>query len=373
MASREIVYAKIIHSCGCFEHIFFGEISSLCIRNKLLMKILVCKAPGEFEYQEVEKPVLTNGNVIIRIKRIGICGTDLHAFRGIQPYFEYPRVLGHELSGEIFDIIETSDFKKGDAVTFLPYFHCGTCIACRSEKPNCCVNIQVFGVHVDGGMAEYVSVPVWSLVKGQGLTYDELAMVEPLSIGAHGVRRAGVKPGEFVLIIGAGPIGIGTMLMAGIAGARVIAMDINDARLAYCRSQLGITHIINASTGDPEKQLKEITGNDMPTVIIDATGNQHAINNAFHYLAHGGRYILIGLQKEDITFNHPQFHKRESTLMSSRNATREDFEYVINLFRNKLISSSNYITHKVTFEEVKNEFTHWEHPESGVIKAMVTL
>jgi len=338
------------------------------------MKILVCKAPGEFEYQEVEKPVLTKGNVIIRIRRIGICGTDLHAFKGIQPYFEYPRVLGHELSGEIFEIAaDVPGFKPGDPVTFIPYFSCGKCIACRSEKPNCCVNIQVFGVHIDGGMAEYISVPAYSLVKGDGLNYDELAMIEPLSIGAHGVRRAAIQPGEFVLIIGAGPIGIGTMLMAAIAGAHVIAMDINAARLAFCQSHLGIRHLVNAATSDPEAVLREITNGDMPTVIIDATGNQHAINQAFHYLAHGGRYILIGLQKEDITFNHPQFHKREATLMSSRNATREDFEYVTAIIRNKQLSSSNYITHKVNFDEVKTAFTQWENPDSGVIKAMVTL
>ncbi len=338
------------------------------------MKILVCKAPGEFEYQEVEKPVLTKGNVIIRIRRIGICGTDLHAFKGIQPYFEYPRLLGHELSGEIFEIAEdVAGFKQGDAVTFIPYFSCGKCIACRSDKPNCCVNIQVFGVHIDGGMAEYISVPAYSLVKGNGLNYDELAMIEPLSIGAHGVRRAAIQPGEFVLIIGAGPIGIGTMLMAGIAGAQVIAMDINETRLAFCQSHLGIRHLVNAATGHPESALREITNGDMPTVIIDATGNQHAINDAFHYLAHGGRYILIGLQKEDITFNHPQFHKREATLMSSRNATREDFEYVTAIIRNKQLSSSSYITHKVTFDEVKTAFTQWENPDNGVIKAMVTL
>ncbi|MET6997477.1 zinc-binding alcohol dehydrogenase family protein [Chitinophaga defluvii] len=338
------------------------------------MKILVCKSPGVFEYQEVAKPVLTKGNVIIRIRRIGICGTDLHAFKGIQPYFEYPRVLGHELSGEIVELEkDLPGFNKGDAVTFIPYFSCGKCIACRSGKPNCCVSIQVFGVHIDGGMAEYVSVPADALVKGNGLNYDELAMVEPLSIGAHGVRRAAIQPEEFVLIIGAGPIGIGTMLMAGIAGAQVIAMDINETRLAFCKKQLGIRHLVNPTTSDPETQLSRITNGDMPTVIIDATGNQHAINNAFHYLAHGGRYILIGLQKEDIIFNHPQFHKREATLMSSRNATREDFEYVTTIIRNKQLSAANYITHKVTFDEVKTAFTSWQQPDNGVIKAMVTL
>jgi len=337
------------------------------------MNTLICTTPGKFEYALAEKPILKPGQAIIKIKRIGICGTDLHAFEGTQPYFSYPRILGHELSGELIEADDAPGFEIGEAVTFIPYFNCGTCIACRSNKPNCCVKMQVCGVHVDGGMTEYLSVPSKTLLNGDGLSYDELALVEPLAIGAHGVRRADVQKDEFVLVIGAGPIGLGTMEFARIAGAKVIALDINDGRLAFCKEKLNVAHVINALSADVSAQLSEITNGDMPTVVIDATGNQKAINNAFQYMAHGARFVLIGLQKGEISFSHPEFHKREATLMSSRNATITDFEHVIKAMKAGLVNPTNYITHEVNFDQVADEFASWLDPKNGVIKAMVTL
>lgn len=337
------------------------------------MKTLVCTTPGTFEYIEGEKPALTPGNAIIKIKRIGICGTDLHAFEGTQPFFNYPRILGHELSGELVEADGAGGFEKGEAVTFIPYFNCGVCIACRNGKPNCCTDIKVCGVHVDGGMAEYLSVPSHTLIHGEGLSFDELALVEPLAIGAHGVRRAAIQQDEFVLVIGAGPIGLGTMEFARIAGAKVIALDINDARLQFCKDKLKVPYVVNALAADVTEQLKAITGGDMPTVVIDATGSLKAINNAFQYMAHGARFVLIGLQKENISFSHPEFHKREATLMSSRNATRQDFEHVIASMKAGLVEPTTYITHKVLFDQVKDEFQGWLDPKNGVIKAVVSL
>ena len=337
------------------------------------MKLLTCTTPGIFEYRTGDEPQLTPGNAIIKIKRIGICGTDLHAFEGTQPYFSYPRVLGHELAGELIETDNAPAFKVGEAVSFIPYFNCGNCVACRNGKPNCCMHMRVFGVHVDGGMAEYISVPSESLLHGDGLSYDELALVEPLAIGAHGVRRADVQPGEFVLVIGAGPIGLGTMEFARIAGAEVIALDINDNRLRFCTDKLRVPYTVNAAASDVTEQLMQITSGEMPTVVIDATGNLKAINNAFQYMAHGARYVLIGLQKGDITFSHPEFHKREGTLMSSRNATREDFEHVINSMKKGMVDPTTYITHRVAFDDVKTEFEKWLNPANGVIKAIVEM
>lgn len=337
------------------------------------MKTLVCTRPGEFEYAKGEQPQLKQGQAIIKIRRIGICGTDLHAYEGTQPYFEYPRILGHELSGELIAVDNAPGFEKGEAVTFIPYFYCGKCIACRNGKQNACVNIKVCGVHQHGGMVEYLSVPSYSLIHGEGLSFDALALVEPLAIGAHGVRRAGVKKDEFVLVIGAGPIGLGTMEFARIAGGKVIALDINNDRLKFCKEKLKVEHTINAMTPDVSDELMKITNGDMPTVVIDATGNLKAINNAFGYMAHGARYILIGLQKGDICFGHPEFHKREATLMSSRNATREDFEHVISSMQNGEVDPTTYITHRVRFDQVKDEFEGWLNPANGVIKAMVEM
>lgn len=337
------------------------------------MNALVCKEPGSFEYITKEKPVSEKGKAILKVKRIGICGTDLHAFEGTQPYFVYPRILGHELGCEVVDVDPSSGFSVGERVTLIPYFNCGECIACRNGLPNCCAAINVFGVHVDGGMMEYISVPVSALLHGGDMSFDELALVEPLAIGAHGIRRAGVKPGEFVLVIGAGPIGLGIMEFGRIAGGKVIAMDVNENRLNFCREKLKVEHTINPLKEDVTERLKEITKGDMPTVVIDATGNQKAINAAFLYMAHGARYVLVGLQKGELIVSHPEFHKREATLMSSRNATTEDFDHVMNSMRNKLVDPATYITHRVQFSEVKDNFESWLDPKNGVIKAMVEM
>ncbi len=337
------------------------------------MKTLVCIQPGLLEYKNAAPPVLQPGQAILKIKRIGICGTDLHAYKGTQPFFNYPRRLGHELAADLIEADGADGFVPGEALTFIPYFNCGECTACRNNKPNCCVNIKVLGVHIDGGMSEYISVPSSALVKGEGLSYEQLALVEPLAIGAHGIRRAGVTKGEFVLVIGAGPIGLGTMQFAQIAGAKVIALDINEKRLQFCKEKLEVDYAINAETENVSVKLNAITRGDMPTVVIDATGNQKAINNALQYLAHGGRFVLIGLQKEEINFSHPEFHKRETTLMSSRNATREDFEHVIKAVKTGLVDPSVYITQRMKFDNLKETFETWLYDAGKVMKAMVTM
>jgi len=337
------------------------------------MKTLVCTKPGLLEYASSERPQLKKDHAIIKIKRIGVCGTDLHAFEGTQPFFNYPRILGHELAGELSEFDNAPGFNEGETVSLIPYFNCGNCIACRMDKPNCCTQLQVCGVHINGGMTEYLSIPSSSLLHGEGLNFDELALAEPLAIGAHGVRRAAIGPGEFVLVIGAGPIGLGTMEFARIAGGNVIALDINEARLQFCKNKLNVDHIIDASSPDVSEQLKQITNGDMPTVVIDATGNLKAINNAFHYMAHGARYTLIGLQKENISFSHPEFHKKEATLMSSRNATRQDFEHVIANIKNGKIKPATYITQRVQFDNVLEEFESWLDPSNGLVKAMIEM
>jgi threonine dehydrogenase-like Zn-dependent dehydrogenase len=245
------------------------------------MNALICTTPGSFEYKDIAAPVPEPGQALLRIRRIGVCGTDLHAFEGTQPFFAYPRILGHELAADLVDAGGAEGFSVGEKVTIIPYFNCGTCIACRSGKPNCCTTIKVCGVHIDGGMAEYLAVPSYSLVHGGALSYDELALVEPLAIGAHGIRRAGVEAGEYVLVIGAGPIGLGIAEFARIAGGKVIVMDLNEQRLAFCKEKLGVAHVINAAATDITEQLQQITNGDMPTVVIDATGSLRAINNAW--------------------------------------------------------------------------------------------
>src|SRR6478672_1985459 len=227
-----------------------------------VINTLVCTCPGNLEYKSASTPLLEADRALIKIKRIGICGTDLHAFEGTQPFFNYPRILGHELAGEVVACGEAFELTRGTLVTILPYFNCGSCIACRNNKPNCCTQLQVFGVHIDGGMREVISVPIQAVVVGDGLSMDQLALVEPLAIGAHAVDRAAIQVSEFVLVIGAGPIGLATMAFAKIAGARIIAMDVNEHRLQFCKDKLDITHLINAATENAVDRLAEITDND---------------------------------------------------------------------------------------------------------------
>ncbi|MFP5108454.1 zinc-binding alcohol dehydrogenase family protein [Neobacillus sp. C211] len=337
------------------------------------MKSIVCEQPNQFKMVEVERPELKTGEALVRIRRIGICGTDYHAYRGNQPFFSYPRTLGHELSGEIESIGENpAGLKAGDQVSVIPYMECGECIACRNGKTNCCTDMKVLGVHIEGGMSEWITVPYNHLVKTEGLTLDQSAMIEPLSIGAHAIRRSELKQGEFVLVIGAGPIGLGVMAFAKHEGAKVIAMDVNEERLAFCREWARVDYTVNALE-NPIENLKEITNGEMPTVVFDATGNIKSMIDAFNYPAHGGKLIYVGLTKGNILFDDPDFHKKELTLMGSRNATREDFEYVVKTIQNGGVDIESYITHRASFDELINQFEGWLTPEAKVIKAIVEV
>ena len=334
------------------------------------MKSLICVKPGEFELVETKRPQKAKGHSILKMERLGICGTDYHAYGGNQPFFSYPRILGHEIAGRI-EQTDSELFKVGDKVTVSPYIYCGKCIACRNAKTNCCVSMNVIGVHSDGGMQEYIAVPDHLIIHGNGLEPDQLALVEPLAIGAHGVARANILPGENVLVIGAGPIGLATADFVRIAGGRVIIMDVAIEKLEFCRKIMGFIDTVHAVSEDTHLQLSVLTHGEMPTAIFDCTGSLQAIELGFTYLAHSARYVMIGLQKQEISFNHPEFHKREATLMSSRNALPKDFEHVINSIKNGDIQTENYITHRIKFEEVKDKFSSLRQPGETVVKALI--
>ena len=336
------------------------------------MKTLVCVSPGNFKYIDTELPLIKPGHSIIRIKRVGVCGTDLHAFEGTQPFFSYPRVLGHELAAEFVEG-DAAGFERGELLTVLPYFNCGSCVACRNHKPNCCTSIKVCGVHIDGGMTEFLLVPSSSLIKAEGLSLDQLALVEPLAIGAHAISRAEVQATDTVLVVGAGPIGIGIVEFARLRGAKVILMDTNKDRLSFCKEWFKHIHLVNPLEIDPINRLRELTDGDMPSVVMDATGSLTAINNSFAYMAHGARYVLVGLQLKDISFSHPEFHKREGTLLSSRNATKEDFALVIQAVKEGKVDPKKMITHRLPFGDVAERFSSLMDPDQKTIKALIEL
>ncbi len=338
------------------------------------MKTLTCETPGKFVMSDQPVPVPKEGEALVRITRVGICGTDLHAFAGNQPFFNYPRVLGHELAAVVEQLpTGVTHLAVGDAVCIVPVIGCGTCIACRNNKPNCCVNINLRGVHSDGGMCEYMALPVENLIKSESLNPDQLAMVECCAIGAHAVRRAQINPGEKVLVVGAGPIGLGLMQFARVAGGDVIVMDMSDKRLAVAKNELGFTNTIQAGVDDPKEKLAEFTNGDMPTVIFDCTGNPKAMMDGFLLLGHTGRYVLVSLVTADITFPDPEFHKRETTLLSSRNANKEDFEWVMECMAQGKVNTDPMVTHRCQFGETIDTFESWTKPETGVVKAVIEI
>ena len=336
------------------------------------MRYIVCDHPGSMTLSTMESPIPKKGESLLKIHKIGICGTDIHAFNGNQPYFNYPRILGHELAAE-YVMGDAENFIPGEALTFMPYFNCGICVACKNERPNCCSNIKVFGVHMDGGMKEYVVVPNEYLLKGVGLSYDQLTMVEPLAIAAHGVRRGGITENDTVLVMGVGPIGLGLVAFAKIKGARVIGVDVNDFRLNFAKLKFGVDACLNPLNVNLKEELFTLTDGDMATVVIDATGNQSVINGGLQYISHGGRYVLVGLQKGDLVFNHPEFHKRETTLLSSRNANKEDFEHVISCLKKGLIDVDSLITHRLNFSNLPELFENISDPKNKIIKAVIDV
>lgn len=320
------------------------------------MKQITLLKPFQFEKRNIDIPSLQDGDILVQIKRIGICGTDIHAFHGNQPFFSYPRVLGHELSGIVVDENSNNKDLLGESVAILPYLSCGKCNSCFIGKTNCCTNLKVMGVHVDGGFCEYIAVPQTNIVHGNGINLDFLALVEPISISYHGIFRANITNKDWVIVFGAGPIGIGALMFAKLKTDKIILIDVNEHRITFCKSILGIYHAFNGHDIELYEKIKNITNGNYGDIVIDATGNKKAMQQQLNYLGHGGKWILIGLQKEELNISHPEFHKREATLMSSRNATKEDFQEVIHKINDKIINPSILMSHSLIFEEVVENF-----------------
>lgn len=334
------------------------------------MLTVICETPGTLRAEERPMPQRGDDEVLLRVKRVGVCGSDLHIFTGNQPYLNYPRVMGHELSGIVEEAPAGGHLVPGDTVYVMPYLSCGHCVACRQGKTNCCVNVQVLGVHRDGAFTEYLCVPQGFVHKTEGVSLDQAAMLEFLAIGAHAVRRANVHSGQRVLVVGAGPIGMAAMIFAKLRGAVVTALDTRRDRLDFCMTQLAMPAAVQIAPDD-EQQLAALTDNEFFDVVFDATGNPKAMERGFKFVAHAGTYVLISVVGASITFSDPEFHKRETTLLGSRNATHEDFETVLKAMRAGLIPDSALNTHRLALADVPADFQKLLNPAQGVIKAIV--
>ncbi|WP_179504932.1 MULTISPECIES: zinc-binding alcohol dehydrogenase family protein [unclassified Sphingomonas] len=336
------------------------------------MKAIVCQKPFELSAANRASPGAGEGEVLVRMRRVGLCGTDYHIFTGNQPFLSYPRVIGHELGGEVVEAPAGSAFRAGQTVTINPYLPCGKCVACRRGKPNCCVNIAVLGVHADGGLCEWIAVPEQAVMDVDGLSFDEAAMIEFLAIGAHAVARAGVTAGDRVLVAGAGPIGVAVALFAQLDGALVTLLDTRAARLDYARDALGFADVLLVDA-DLNANLAARTNGDFYDVVFDATGSIAAMQRGLDFVAHGGTYALVSVVKDDLVFPDPEFHKRETTLLACRNALKADFERVIAAMRSGAIPVAALHTHSVQMADLPDQMAILIADADRILKAIVEV
>lgn len=338
------------------------------------MKALLLEAPRSFVTIETDEPPAPGpGEALVRVHRVGICGTDLSGYLGKMPFFSYPRIPGHELGVEVIAVGKgVTNVKPGDHCAVEPYINCQTCHACRIGKTNCCEKHQTLGVHCDGGLRPRFLVPARKLHISTKLAFEQLALVETLAIGCHAVDRGAPQPDESCLVIGAGPIGLSTLEFARLSGAKTIVVDMNDARLAFCRERMGIEHTVELSD-TLQDDLRDLTDGRGPDVVIDATGSNASMSNSFGLIAHGGRLVFVGITTNEVTFRHPVFHKPEGTLLCSRNAPSKDFPRIISLIEDGKIDTGPWITHRTMIDDLPAVFPSYTQPETGVIKAVVEI
>ncbi|TPL04398.1 zinc-binding alcohol dehydrogenase family protein [Mesorhizobium sp. B2-4-14] len=337
------------------------------------MRAVVCRSPGDLVLENHPAPGSPPpGWALVAVSHVGICGTDYHIFEGKHPFLTYPRIMGHEVSGTIIETGEGVDLAIGEPVVINPYLSCGKCIACRHGKPNCCVRIEVLGVHRDGAMCDQILVPAQNLYPANGLSLADAAAVEFLAIGAHAVRRSRADLGVRTLVIGAGPIGLGTAIFARIAGVDVTLLDMASERLNFAANELGFS-ILDGSQAPASDLVREATSGEGFDVVFDATGNTQSVQSAFAHVAHGGTLVLVSVVKDDIAFSDPEFHKREMTLIGSRNALRADFEHVAASIRSAAVPLAKLVTNRTTLADTPSDLARWAHEKSGLIKAVIEV
>jgi len=336
------------------------------------MNAIILEQPGELQRSTKSHPGSpAAGEVLLKIKRLGICGTDLHAYNGNQPFFSYPRILGHEIAAEVVELGEgVTHLTVGDVCAVMPYRNTSTDQAVRRGKTHCGDHVKVLGVHEDGAMQEYLLYLADHVFPARGLSLDQISMIEPLAIGSHAIERGEVQSDDIVLVVGAGPIGIAAIQMGQFKAARILALDINQGRLDYVTKKFPGVDALRVS-GAVLEELERLLNGDLPTVVIDATGNKASMEKCFEYVAPGGTVVYIGLFLGDISFYDPYFQKKELTLKTSRNAYPEDFTKIIRLMKSGLLDIDGYITHRLKFDTLADDFASLYDPQKQVIKAVV--
>ena len=339
------------------------------------MKAILLEAPRNLHSINIERPGEPGlGEALVRVHRVGVCGTDISGYLGKMPFFSYPRIPGHELGVEVVAIgAGVTTVRPGDRCSVEPYINDPTSYASRRGHPNCCEKLEVLGVHRDGGLREQFVLPARKLHPAQSLSFEQLALVETLAIGCHAVGRSGLQADETCLIVGAGPIGLAVLEFVKLAGVRPIVLDMNEGRLRFCREVMGVERTILASP-TVEADIRDATGGNLADVVFDATGSSGSMGAAFGYVAPGGgRLVYVGITTDEVKFRHVMFHKPEGTLLCSRNALPADFTRIIGLIEAGQINTGPWITHRTAFADLPGIFPSYTQPETGVIKAVVSL
>jgi alcohol dehydrogenase len=340
------------------------------------MKAISLDKPGQFSQIEIPAAAAPKpGEALVKVHRVGICGTDISGYLGKMPFFSYPRIPGHELGVEVLAVgSDVANVRVGDRCVVEPYMNCQKCFACRRGGGNCCENLQVLGVHVDGGLRPEFVLPARKLHPANALAWDQIPLVETLAIGCHAVNRGAPQKDDAVLVIGAGPIGLSVMEFVKLSGAKLIVMDLNEQRLEFCRTKMGVRHTIRyVGDGSELKQLSALTDGALASLVCDATGSPKSMCEAFNFVGHTGKLVYVGIVTSDISFPDPLLHRREMTVMGSRNAMPEDFTRIVKLIETGQIDTRPWITHHSTFDKLIQDFPSFTRPETGVIKAVVEV
>ena len=341
------------------------------------MKAIQLKEPKNFQRIEIEEPTSPGpGEVLVRVDRVGICGTDLGGYLGKMPFFSYPRIPGHELGVEILEVgDDVTNVKPGDRCSVEPYINCQKCYSCRRGYTNCCQHHQTLGVMCDGGLTERIILPARKMHLANKLSAEQCALVETLAIGCHAVNRGNPQSQETVLIIGAGPIGLSAVEFAKLSGAKTIVMDMVESRLEFVREKMGVPNtILTKADGEEIKLLESLTDGERADVVIDATGSNRSMAQALNYCAFKARLVYVGITQANVELPHaPALHRRELDILASRNALSSDFTRIIKLIEDGSIDTQPWITHRTSFDGMIDDFESFTKPETGVIKAVVEI
>jgi alcohol dehydrogenase len=341
------------------------------------MRAIQLSEPKQFREIDIpEPPPPGPGDAVVRIHRVGVCGTDYSGFLGKMPFFSYPRIPGHELGVEVVAVgAGVTNVKTGDRAAIEPYINCQQCYSCARGHSNCCENHKTLGVHIDGGLCPLFTVPARKLHLSRKLTFDQLALVETLAIGLHAINRANPRADETVFVLGAGPIGLSVIEFAKLAGSRIVVMDLNEQRLGFVREKMGVSETI-LSKGvleDDVKALSDLTGGKFANVAVDATGSAKCMNVAYNFVGFAGRLVWVGITQDELHFTQPLMHRREMTFLASRNALPHEFIRIIRLIEGGMIDTRPWITHRAPMSEMIGAFPSWLKPETGVVKAIVEV